>query len=52
MSVSKLQVHLVRVIRFTMLEIVGDMPIFGFMSTRKLRSDAQAQIGTPLVLIS
>ena len=25
------------------------MPIYGFMSTRKLRSDAQAQIETPLV---
>ena len=47
-SVSKLQVSLVRVVRFTMLEPLGGCLIYGFMSTRKARSDAQGQIDTPL----
>ena len=41
---------LVRVVRFTMLESLGVCLIYGFMSTRKLRSDSQAQIQTPLQL--
>ena len=51
MSVSKLQVRLVRVVRFTMLESLGVCLIYGFMSTRKLRLSSQAQIETPLSLI-
>ena len=47
-SVSKLQVRLVRVVRFTMLESLGVCLIYGFMSTRKLRLSSQAQIETPL----
>ena len=47
-SVSKLQVRLVRVVRFTMLESLGACLIYGFMSTCKLRSDSQAQIETHL----
>ena len=50
LSVSKLQVSLIRVVRFTMLEALGVCLIYGFMSTRKLRSDSQAQIETPLRL--
>ena len=46
-SVSKLQARLVRVVRFTMLESLGVCLIYGFMSTRKLRSVSQAQIETP-----
>ena len=49
-SVSKLQVRLVRVVRFTMLESLGVCLIYGFMSTRKLRLSSQAQIETPLQL--
>ena len=47
---SKIQVRLVRVVWFTILESWGACHIFGFMSTRTLRSDAQAQIETPLGL--
>ena len=43
----KLQARLVRVVRFTMLESLGVCLIYGFMSTRKLRSVSQAQIETP-----
>ena len=50
-SVSKLQVRLVRVVRFTMLESLGVCLIYGFMSTRKLRLSSQAQIETPLYLL-
>ena len=49
-SVSKLQVRLVRVVGFTMLESLGVCLIYGFMSTRKLRLSSQAQIETPLLV--